>query len=110
MIAWTIAGEVPKVGGISAGLDDAEPAAGAGADEDDAAALAQRLGDDLDAVRDPLVLFLDRGDDLPILVDHHVDDVADRRLVDGEADRVDGFGRQGLHLECVGMDGSVRRD
>ena len=30
-------------------LDDAEPSAGAGADEDDAAALAQRLDDDVDA-------------------------------------------------------------
>ena len=35
-------------------FDDAEPAAGAGADEDDAAALAERLRDDLDALRDPL--------------------------------------------------------
>ena len=61
-------------------FDDAEPAAGAGADEDDPPALAQRLRDDLDAVRDAFLLALDRRDDLAILVDDHVDDVGERRL------------------------------
>ena len=55
----------------------------------DAAALAQRLRDDLDAVRDLLLLLVHRGDDLAVLVHHHVDDVADRSLVDGETGGVD---------------------
>ena len=79
-------------------LDDAEAAAGAGADEDDASALPQRLYDDFDAVRDALFFLLHGGDDLAVLVHHHVDDVAHRRLVDREADGVDGFGGQRLPL------------
>ncbi len=59
-------------------FDDAESSAGAGADEDEPSALAERLDDDLDAVRDPLLLFQDGGDDLPVLVHDHLDDVADR--------------------------------
>ena len=76
------------------GFDDAEPSAGAGADEDDAAALLERLGDDLDAVRDPLAFLVDGGDDLAVLVDHHVDDLGNGRLVERETDGVDGFGGQ----------------
>ena len=56
-------------------FEDAEPAAGAGADEDDAAALPQRLRDDLDADRDAILLALHRREHLAILVEHHVDDV-----------------------------------
>ena len=56
------------------GLEDAQPAARAGADEDQAAALAERLADDLDAERDALLLPGDRRDDLAVLVEHQVDD------------------------------------
>jgi hypothetical protein len=38
--------------------------------------------DDLDPVRDPLFLLEHRGEDLAILVDDHLDDVANRCLVD----------------------------
>ena len=39
------------------GFDDPEAAAGAGTDEDNPAALAQGVRDDLDPVRDPFLLF-----------------------------------------------------
>ena len=54
MIACTSVGLVPNVGGISEASTHAEPAAGAGADENDAPALAQRLGDDFHALCDSL--------------------------------------------------------
>ena len=44
-----------------------------------APALAQRLGDDLGAERDALLLALDRGDDLAVLGHHQLDDVRGRR-------------------------------
>ena len=80
------------------GFHHAQPATRPCADEDHAAALAQRLRDDLDAVRDLLFLFLDRGDHLAVLVDDQVDDVSDRRLVDREARGVDLFGGKRLPL------------
>ena len=80
------------------GFYHAEPAARPGADEDHPPAFAQRLGDDLDAVRDLFLLLLDRRDDFAVLVDDHVDDVADRRLVDGEAGGIDLFGGKRLPL------------
>ena len=86
-MAWTSDGRRAEGRRHLGGLDHAEPAAGAGADEDHAAALLERLGDDLDAVRDPLFFLQDGGDDFPVLVDDHLDDVANGRLVDGEGDR-----------------------
>ena len=64
------------------GLDDAEPAAGAGADEEDAAAAAQRLCDDFHAVREAVALAVDRRHDLAVFGDHQVDDLADGRFVE----------------------------
>ncbi len=43
-------------------------------------------------------LFLHRGDDLPILGDHQIDDLGGGRLVDPEAQGVDGFSWQRLPL------------
>ncbi len=78
------------------GFDHAQAAAGAGADEDDAAAFLEGLGHDLDPVGDPF-LFLQHGaDDFAVLVDDHLDDVANGSLVDGEGNRVDGFSRKRL--------------
>src|SRR5258708_2248496 len=68
------------------------------ADEDHPATLAQRLGDDFDAVRDLLPLPVDGRDDFLILVDHHIEDVANRRLVDGEAGGIDLLGGKRLPL------------
>ena len=79
-------------------FEHAEAAAGAGADEDDAAALPQRLGDDVDADGDALLLALDRGEHLAVFVQHPFDDVGGGELVDGERGRVDGFGGKGLPL------------
>ena len=50
------------------GLDDAEAAARAGADEKHPAALLQRADDDLDAVRDALALLVHGRDDASIFV------------------------------------------
>ena len=49
------------------GFDDAEPAAGAGADEEHPAALLEGADDDLDAVRDALALPMHGGDDVAVL-------------------------------------------
>ena len=95
-MAWTRSGLGAERRRHLGGFDDAEPAAGAGADEDDSPALAQRLRDDLDAVRDAFLLALDRRDDLAILVDDHVDDVGNGGFVDRETGGIDGFGRQRL--------------
>ena len=81
-------------------LEDAEPAAGAGADEDDAAALAQRLRDDVDADGDALLLALHRREHLAVLVQHALDDVGGGELVDGERGGVDGFGGKRLPLRA----------
>ena len=56
-------------------FDDAEPAARAGADEEQPAALLERAGDDLDAVRDALALPVHGGDDAAVLAADEVDDV-----------------------------------
>ena len=108
MIACTVVGDVPNVGGISeASTTPSRPLVPAPM-KMIAAALAQRVRDDLDAVRDAFPFFLNGGDDLAILVEDHVDDVRDRGFVDGEADRVDGFGWQGLPLRlCCHAERSV---
>ena len=56
------------------------------------AALLERLDDDLDTVGDALTFFVHRRDDLLVLADDHVDDVNHGRLVNSEADGIDGFG------------------
>ena len=43
------------------------------------------------AVRDPFPFLQDGADDFLVLVDDHLDDVANGRFVDGEGNRVDGF-------------------
>ena len=98
MIACTVFGDVPNVGGISeASTTPSRPLVPAPM-KMMRPPLRSDLGDDLDAVRDPLALLLHRRDDLAVLVDDHLDDVGDRRFVDGEADRIDGFSRQGFPL------------
>ena len=77
-------------------FEDAEPAARAGADEDDAAALAQRLRDDVDADGDPILLALHRGEHLAVFVQHALDDVGGGELVDGERRGIDRFGGKRL--------------
>jgi hypothetical protein len=47
---------------------------------------------DFDTVGDAFFLFLNRGDDFPILVEDDVDDLADGGFIDCEAGRIDGFG------------------
>ena len=79
-------------------LDHAQAPARAGADEDHPPALAERLGDHLDAGGDPLLLAVHGGDDLAILVDHQVDDVADRGRVQRQAVGIDRFGGEGFPL------------
>jgi hypothetical protein len=89
---------VPKVGGISADSMTPQPAARPGADEDDPAALLERLREDLDADHDPILLAVDGGEHLAVLGEHFFDDVAGRLLVNRQRGRVDGFGRKGLPL------------
>ena len=79
-------------------LEHAEPAAGAGADEDDAAALPERLRDDVDADRDAILLALDGREHLAVFVQHAFDDVGGGELVDGERGGIDGFGGKRLPL------------
>src|SRR5439155_25091192 len=79
-------------------LEHPQAPAGAGADENDAAAAPERLRDDLDAARNPLFLALDGGEHLPVFVEHSLDNVSGRELVDGERRRVDCFGRKRLPL------------
>ena len=88
-------------------LENAEPAARAGADEDDAAVLAQCRGDHLDADRDPLLLALDGREHLAIFVDHQVDDVVGLELVDAEARGVDCFGGERLPLRSNGHTATI---
>src|SRR5690606_32291198 len=83
-------------------LDDAQPAARAGPDEDQAAALAQRLDDNLDAVGDALALAVDRRDDLAILGDEEIDDVEHRHAIDAERVRIDRFSWKVLPLRLIG--------
>ena len=80
------------------GLDDAEAAAGAGADEHDPPALAQRLGAHVGAERDAIALLLDRREHAAVFGEHQVDDAAGVELVDGERGGIDGFGGKGLPL------------
>ena len=96
MIAWTSVGSGAEGRRHLGRFEHAEPAAGAGADEDDPAALAQRLRDDLDADRDAILLALDRRQHLAVLVQHAFDDVGGRELVDGEGRRIDRFGGKRL--------------
>src|SRR5258708_7085693 len=94
------------------GFHHAQPAARARADEDHPSPFSQRLGNDLDAVRDLFSLALDRRKDFPILVDDHVDDVADCGFVDREAGGIDLLGRKrlplglGRHLTTASIDPS----
>ena len=81
-------------------LEHAQPAARARADEDDAPAVAERLRDDLDADRDPLLLLLDGREHLAILVDHAVDNLRRRELVDGECPGINRLGRKELPLRA----------
>ena len=78
------------------GLDDAEAAAGAGADEDDAPALAQRLRAHVGAERDAIALLLDGRQHAAVLGEHQVDDAAGVELVDGEGSGIDGLGGECL--------------
>ena len=87
MIAWTSRGDVPNVGGISAASTTPRRPLVPAPTKMTRPPLRSDLDDDLDAVRDLFLLLLDRRDDLAVLVDDQVDDVADRRLVDGEAAR-----------------------
>ena len=69
-------GGVPKVGGISeASTTPSRPLVPAPM-KMTRPPLRRAWRDDLDAVRDALFLLLNRGDDLAVLVDHHLDDVA----------------------------------
>ena len=96
IIAWTSVGVGAEGGRHLGGLENPEPPAGAGADEDDPAALAQRRGDHLDADGDALALAPDRGQHLAVFVDHQVDDLVGGELVDAEARRVDCLRRKRL--------------
>src|SRR5204863_593560 len=80
------------------GLEHTQPPARPGADEDDPPAAAQRLRDDLDAARDALFLAVNRGQHLAIFVQHSLDNVRGRELVDGEGGRIDCFGGKRLPL------------
>ncbi len=77
-------------------FDDAEAAAGAGADEHDAPALAERLGADVGAERDAIALLLHRGEHAAVLGEHQVHDAAGVELVDVERSGIDGFGGKRL--------------
>ena len=83
-------------------LDDAQPSAGAGADEDHAPALAQRFDDDVDADGDARLLALNRREHFAIVVQHQLDDVGRRRLVDAERRGIDGFGGELLIFRTMG--------
>ena len=63
-------------------FEDTEPSAGAGADEDDAAVLAERLRDDVHADRDALLLTLDRSEHLAVFGEHSLHDVGRRLLAE----------------------------
>jgi hypothetical protein len=103
MIASTVRGFGTEGRRHLGGLEDAEAAARAGADEDNPAVLARGLGDHLDADGDPLALALHCVEHLAIFVDHQVDDVVCGELVDAEADGVDGFRGRDCHLERTGI-------
>ncbi len=83
------------------GFDDAEPPAGPGADENQAAAGPKGAGDELDAVRDALALFVDGRNDFLVLLRHEIEDVENRHPVDPERRGVDGLCRQGLPLRVI---------
>ncbi len=88
----------PEGGRHLGGFDDAQAAARAGAHEDDAAPLAEGLGEHVGADGDAVAFALHRDQDFLVFRQHHVDDAAGRLLVDGECGGVDGFRRQGLPL------------
>ena len=77
-------------------LDDAQPAAGAGADEHQAAALAQGLGAHVGAERDAVALLLHRGEHAAVFGQHEVDNAAGVELVDVQRSGVNGFGGKRL--------------
>ena len=68
--------------------------------------MTERLRDDLDADRNPLLLPLDRGKHLAILVKHAVDNLGRGELVDGERRGINRLGRKELPLRT---DGHTRR-
>src|SRR5262249_57836003 len=70
-------------------LEDTEPPAGAGADEDDSTVLPERVRNDLDADRDALLLAVYRRQHFAIFVEHPLDDIRRRELVDGERRGID---------------------
>ena len=78
MIACTASASVPKVGGISADSSTPSRPLVPGADEHDAAALAERLGQDVGAEGDAIALALDGGEHLPVFGDHEIDDARTR--------------------------------
>ena len=93
-------------------FQNAKATARAGADKHDAAVLAQRGRDHLDAHGDPLPLALHGREHLAVFADHQVDDFAGRQLVDAKAGRVDRFGGQRLpfrthHHRCRASSGPL---
>src|SRR6185503_11935164 len=79
-------------------LKDAQPAAGAGTDEDDAAVLAQRRRDHFHPDGDALAFAPHSVEHLAIFVEHQVNKVVSVELVDSETECVDSFGGEGLPL------------
>ena len=78
------------------GLDNAEAARGAGADEDDPAALAERLRAHVGAKRDAVAFLLNRRDHAAVFGEHQIHNAAGVELVDVEGIGIDGFSREGL--------------
>ncbi len=98
MIARTRSGSVPKVGGISADSSTPSRPLVPAPTKMIRPPRLQRLRDDVDADGDALLLALHGREHLAILVQHALDDVGGRELVDAERRGIDGLGGKGLPL------------
>ena len=111
MIACTVFGEVPNVGGISeASTTPSRPLVPA-----PMKMMRPPLRSDWVMISTPCAMrsrsFCTAAMTLRSSLQDHFDDVRDRCLVDGEAGRIDGFGWQGLPLGvCLHATRSVARD
>lgn len=82
-------------------LDDAEPAAGACADEQEASAAAQRLRDETDGAGDRGQLAVDGADGLSVLVVHEPQEARDGQAIQVVAAGVGLFRRQACVMDRV---------
>ena len=98
MIACTRSAGVPKVGGISADSSTPSRPLVPAPTKMIRPPVPQGLRDDVDADRDAILLAVHGREHLAIFVEHALDDVGGRQLVDGERGGIDRFGRKGLPL------------